>query len=89
MSSFAAGSAKTFLICFIVCWLAILPLVLGSSFLISLSGCLTMTGSSFFSSIFGLVSTLGLSLGSSLLSKVTNGVPSETLSPIFTFKSLI
>ncbi len=68
MSSFEAGSAKTFLTCFT-----------GFKLPSSINSSLT---TSCFISFFGEESALPFSI-------VANKLPSDTLSPIFTFKSLI
>ena len=73
MSSFEAGSAKTFLTCFTGFKL---PFDFGFSWTNS-----SLTTSCFIS-CFGEESALPFSI-------VANKLPSDTLSPIFTFKSLI
>ena len=73
MSSFEAGSAKTFL----TCWTGFkLPFVFGLSFINS-----SFT-TSFLISCFGAEAAWPFSI-------VANKLPSDTLSPIFTFKSFI
>ena len=73
MSSFEAGSAKTFLTCFTGFKL---PFVFGFSLINS------SLISSFFISCCGAEAACPFSI-------VANKLPSDTLSPIFTFKSFI
>ena len=73
MSSFEAGSAKTFLTCF-------------TGFKLPLDFGCSLTSSSFTASFF--ISCFGEEAAWPF-SIVANKLPSDTLSPIFTFKSLI